>query len=389
MFRQRLTSAAGHVRLQVGQPFNPFGLFNGLWVPEALARCRWLSIGAKLAWARLARYAGRDGRCFPTMKTLGEEIGVGERQAQKYVAELERHQLVRRVSRYLGRAQTSNGFEFLWHELFEEGVNDRSGGRVNDSSGDGVNDSSPKENQSEESQFEETTTIKRIPGDASQKPRSAASSSMMFEQQPQSEPPKADADQPAFGDPNLPTVQNPVKGWTKTELTKVRNRIVLFWGREPEADFEVSVMLRARGASAAAVCDLLDQKFANKKLRAGGRNAPRSQNWFLTVIENEFTPGHLPEPPSPIGSDKQRSDEEILSRGIEAIELPDAPRSIAESVACSDCGGAALVRYTDGTVEGCGCRQKVTGSLKRVPPNGAEGYHSSPDARRGRASNRA
>jgi hypothetical protein len=286
MPEQRSTSAADNVSLHVGQPFNPFGLFNGLWVPECIARCRWLSGGAKLAWARLARYAGRDGLCYPTMKTLGQEIGVGERQAQKYVAELERHELVRRVSRYLGRAQTSNAFEFLWHGLLEGGVNDRSGGRVNGRSGEGATDCSPKESHSEESQFEETTTNKRISGCASQKSQSAASLPVICEQEPESEPLKADACRGS----NRPVA---VEGWTPAELAEVRDRIIAFWRREPEEKFEVSVMLARRGASAAAVCDLLDRKFANKNLRVGGRNAPKNQNWFLTVIENEFTPGHL------------------------------------------------------------------------------------------------
>jgi len=143
-----------------GQAFNPYGLFTGLFIPEALARCTSISTGAKIAWGRLARYAGQDGRCYPTMRTLGKEIGVGERQAQKYVAELERNKLLRRRRRISQHGQISNAFEFLWHELFEElpndhqseGVNDRSGGGVNDRSGDGVNDRSPKESQCEESQ---------------------------------------------------------------------------------------------------------------------------------------------------------------------------------------------------------------------------------------------
>jgi hypothetical protein len=285
----------------------------------------------------------------------------------------------------LGHGQTSNAYVFLWHPILARAMKPSPEG-VTDLSPEGMTPSSPKENQSEEGQFEETTTNKRISGYASQKPRSGASSSMMCEQQPKSEPPKADAEQPAFSDPNPPTIAPPKNGWTREELAQVRDRIVAFWGREPEEGFEDSIMLRARGASAAAVCELLDQKLANKKLRVGGRNAPRNQNWFLAVIENEFTPGDLPEPPSPIGLDKLRSDEEILGRGIETIELPDASRSIVESVACSVCGGVALVRYTDGTVEGCRCPQKFSGGLKRVPANGAEGYHSSPAARRGSAS---
>jgi hypothetical protein len=379
---QRSSSVAARVCLQVGQPFNPFGLFNGLWVPDCIARCRWLSGGAKLAWARLGRFAGRDGRCYPTMKTLGEEIGIGERQAQKYVAELERHKLIRRISRYLGRAQTSNGFEFLWHEMFEEGVNDRLGGRVNDSSGEGVSDRSPKESQSEESQFEEKTTNKRISGDASQKPRSAASSPGRLSKESETRTPKADRIPQTSTDRNSTTDDDPVKGWNPEELVTVRNRIVRYWGREPEEGFEVSVMLRARGASAADVCDLLDRKFANKKLRVGGKWAPKHPNWFLTLVENEFTPGHLPEAPSPGCEAQKQIESEILKRGIEAIELPDAPRSISESVRCDNCGRAALVRYTDGTVEGCGCRQKAPGGLERITPSSARRYEISAAARR-------
>jgi len=93
-------NAARGVGLQQGQPFNPYRMFTGLFIPEGLARCDWITAGAKLAWGRLARYAGHDGRCHPTTKTLGEEIGVGERQAQKEVSELERKKLIRRVSRF-------------------------------------------------------------------------------------------------------------------------------------------------------------------------------------------------------------------------------------------------------------------------------------------------
>jgi hypothetical protein len=83
--QQRRPNAAGHLSLAVGEPFNSFKLFTGIFVPEGLARDTSIGPGAKLAWARMARYAGQNGTCFPSMKTLGQEIGVGERQAQKYV----------------------------------------------------------------------------------------------------------------------------------------------------------------------------------------------------------------------------------------------------------------------------------------------------------------
>ena len=40
--------SANAVMFQAGQPFNPYGLFNGIHIPEALVRCKDLSPGAKI-----------------------------------------------------------------------------------------------------------------------------------------------------------------------------------------------------------------------------------------------------------------------------------------------------------------------------------------------------
>ena len=96
--------------LEVGQPFNPFGLFTGIFVPDALVRSTAISAGAKLTYGRLARYAGQDGNCYPAVPTLASEIGVSVRQTQNYLAELEEQRLIRRVRRFAGPAQTSNAF---------------------------------------------------------------------------------------------------------------------------------------------------------------------------------------------------------------------------------------------------------------------------------------
>src|SRR5258708_6769720 len=120
-------TGASRAGLHRGQRFNPYRMFTGIFIPEGLVNSNWISAGAKLIWGRLARYAGPKGWCYPAKKTVGRQIGVGARQAQKYIAELERHGLLRRICRFNGRAQTSNAFEFLWHELFEEWENDRSG----------------------------------------------------------------------------------------------------------------------------------------------------------------------------------------------------------------------------------------------------------------------
>jgi hypothetical protein len=364
MSGQRSTGAAQYVCLEVGQPFNPFRLFNGIFIPDALARQKGISSGAKMIYGRLGRYAGENGECYPAVPTLAAEIGASERQTQRYLAELERERFIRRVPRFSKSGQSSNAFQFLWHPILEAAVTKMSPEGVTDPSPEGVTDLSPKESQSEESQIEEKATNKRISGSASQIPRSDASSWVPSPKTARNEIPKADFHTSSADDHSSSNQSNSPRPWTERELAQVRNRIVAFWGREPEEGFEISVMLRARGASAAAVCELLERKFANKRLRPGGRYAPKNQNWFLTVIENEFSPGHLPECPSSAPSDDSENEPAVLKRGIEVIELADAPRSVVESVVCSDCGRESLVVYTDGTVQGCGCRRNTPPGLR-------------------------
>jgi len=141
----------------IGQPFNPFGMFNGCFIPEALMSFQSISPGAKLAYARLTRYAGRDGACFPSVTTLASEIGVGERQAQRYLAELEEASLIRRIQRYSSDSgQRSNAIRFLWHPLFE-GACESPGGDGSDTGG--RSDLSPIRESYEDSQVKEHTPL--------------------------------------------------------------------------------------------------------------------------------------------------------------------------------------------------------------------------------------
>ena len=102
----------------VGQCFNPFRLFTGIFIPEAMVRCPDLSPSAKLAYGRLVRYAGEDGRCFPAVNTLAREIGLKERRARCCLAELESAGFIRRDIQP-GR---TTAFVFLWHQVFAGGA---------------------------------------------------------------------------------------------------------------------------------------------------------------------------------------------------------------------------------------------------------------------------
>jgi Mn-dependent DtxR family transcriptional regulator len=73
---------------------NPYKLFNGSYVPEWLMERKEISPGAKLCYARLARFAGKDGSCFPRRKTLSDAIGVSQRQADRYINELKKYDLI-------------------------------------------------------------------------------------------------------------------------------------------------------------------------------------------------------------------------------------------------------------------------------------------------------
>jgi Helix-turn-helix domain len=102
-----------------GQPFNPYKMFIGAFVPNWLLQRKELCQGAKLYYARLAQYAGEDGHAYPSQRALAAELGVSPRQVRKYVTELLQFKLL--ATRQYGLAQT-NAYLFLWHEWAEEGV---------------------------------------------------------------------------------------------------------------------------------------------------------------------------------------------------------------------------------------------------------------------------
>lgn len=95
---------------------NPYKKFNGIHIPEGITRIpiKKLSHGAKICYGRLARYAGKDGICFPRIKTLAAEIGVKRRAVDGYLKELRDFGLIQSERRGLNK---SNKYFFLDHEI--------------------------------------------------------------------------------------------------------------------------------------------------------------------------------------------------------------------------------------------------------------------------------
>ena len=62
-----------------------------------------LSVGAKLAYAMLLKYAWQDDACFPGQVTLAKHMGAAERSVRTYLKELETAALLEIEQRGLGK----------------------------------------------------------------------------------------------------------------------------------------------------------------------------------------------------------------------------------------------------------------------------------------------
>jgi len=101
---------------------NPYKQFHGSFVPEWLMEREEISPGAKLCYARLARFAGKDGHCFPKRDKIAKGIGVSDRQVGRYISELCNYNLIEYKKMGLGKP---NEYRFLLHEWMDNVLTDR------------------------------------------------------------------------------------------------------------------------------------------------------------------------------------------------------------------------------------------------------------------------
>ncbi len=141
--------------LVVGKRFSPYRSFKrGAYTPNELMAYPDLSPSAKLLWGKLAQYAGKDGRAYPSIARLAADIGLKERQTQNVLAELKKKGFIESV-----KGARSNSYYFLLHPCLVDGL------KQDIASGDakkclsGVQYVAPKETKKEK-QRKETTTSK-------------------------------------------------------------------------------------------------------------------------------------------------------------------------------------------------------------------------------------
>jgi hypothetical protein len=153
-----------------GEIYNPWRVFVGSFIPNAVLRCRELSSTSKLVFGRLCQYAGENGQSYPTYRTLGHEVGIDRRQAIRAVKELEKFGLIQPCGRLrLDGGSTSNIYIFLWHRIL---AGESSPSVKNDAGGEchkchppgcherhqGVSNMTPRKKQTREKTSKETTT---------------------------------------------------------------------------------------------------------------------------------------------------------------------------------------------------------------------------------------
>ena len=72
-------------------------------VPNFILTNKDLSVGAKLAYAMLLKYAWSDNAVYPGQQRLAVDMGAGERSIRTYLKELEEAQLLEVTQRGLGK----------------------------------------------------------------------------------------------------------------------------------------------------------------------------------------------------------------------------------------------------------------------------------------------
>ncbi|AMN44722.1 helix-turn-helix domain-containing protein [Rhodoplanes sp. Z2-YC6860] len=82
---------------------DPATRFGFTQVPNFILTNKHISVGAKLAYAMLLKYAWYDEGCFPGQATLAKDMGAGERSVRTYLKDLESANLLEITQRGLGK----------------------------------------------------------------------------------------------------------------------------------------------------------------------------------------------------------------------------------------------------------------------------------------------
>ena len=96
----QIANIAKNIEIVGGDLATRFGFTQ---VPNFILTNKELSVGGKLAYAMLLKYAWTDDSCFPGQQKLAKDMGAGERSIRTYLKELEDQGLLEVTQRGLGK----------------------------------------------------------------------------------------------------------------------------------------------------------------------------------------------------------------------------------------------------------------------------------------------
>ena len=96
----RIADIARNIEIVGADPVTRHGFTQ---VPNFILTKKDVSVGAKLAYAMLLKYAWDNDACFPGQLKLAEDMGAGERSIRTYLKELETVGILEIEQRGLGR----------------------------------------------------------------------------------------------------------------------------------------------------------------------------------------------------------------------------------------------------------------------------------------------
>ncbi|NCU32286.1 MAG: helix-turn-helix domain-containing protein, partial [Candidatus Moranbacteria bacterium] len=97
------------------QYVNPYGTYFGCIVPTEILSMQGLSTLAKLLYGQLIRYAGKNGKCFVTIKRLSFDLAKSESTISRSLHELKNIGLLDWIS----KPYSNNEYLFPYHEFMK------------------------------------------------------------------------------------------------------------------------------------------------------------------------------------------------------------------------------------------------------------------------------
>ena len=115
--------------MKIGDRFNPYKEFTGIWTPNWLMERKEISAKAKLVYGRLCQYAGPNGKCYPRRETIARVCGLSIRKVDRAIKELKKEKLIAVERQGFNKP---NSYYFLIHPWIIESKKLRQSSSIND-----------------------------------------------------------------------------------------------------------------------------------------------------------------------------------------------------------------------------------------------------------------